>query len=281
MNERTTVFKTSCKDCIFAKWGETPEGKLEQIGCSFNDRLSIYKDTNKTEKKIDEEKEYYEIKTFCNACRNEEWVERYNVEDPYQKVTEEVSNQFDAVILFYSPVPSFGRNRKFAQEEIENAVVSVVEQSLKPNKVIVAVYDEGLNYQKIISGVDKHFKKHNIKYELTRVLYDNLKERDVIDQAVRRCDGSYYSVFKVNKDVPKDFFEKINNILNKDLIFFSCIVPKEDELHGLTIQRRVHKLVGGNKASAYGEETTVYFKVEEKIKKLAEEQGVKHMVREL
>lgn len=261
MNERNYEFNTICRDCIFATWYDDV-----QEDCELN-RIEKFHEHNEVSLENEGDKQYYKINTICNACRNKEWFEREKengIEDPKKNLWDQLSNQYDIVLTAYvSPYDS----KVINVDKILSTIESAKNQSLQPKSIIVVCNDIYVSYVKLFNKIKDKLSDTDIKYELVRVL-DESDFRACIDKGVTKCKGLYYSVFLPGYDIPTDFIEKLNNLANKEMVQFSMVEPIETS-NGLTIQRQLHTLLHGNKA----------MKIEDKIRELAQEQNVKHMIR--
>lgn len=257
MNERTADIRTICRDCIFA---EFTDDAVTQIGCKLG-RLDKFREKGKAHPIEDENGlEYYEINTFCNTCRNSEWDDKFS--EPVERVLKEVELKVDAVIIDDT-------NHDNWQEDILTSVRSLINQNLRPCRIVIVCYRK----TKPVTTLRDEMDKAGIKYDIVNVLDYSSSPYALLNHGVKRCRNQFYTVVESGDELPLDYFENINKIINDELGQFSMIEPKE-QLTGLTIQRQLHNmcqnLVG-----------TSQMNIVELIKDLAKQQNAEHMVRQL
>lgn len=257
MNERTVDIRTICRDCIFA---EFTDDAITQTGCKLG-RLDKFREKQKA-KIIEDENglEYYEIGTFCNTCRNTEWDDKFS--EPVERVLKEIEIKVDAVILDDS-------NHENWQQEIETSVNSLINQTIKPCRIVIVCYRK----TKPISTLKALMDKAEIKYDIVNVLDYCSNPYELLNHGAKRCRNQFYTVVESGDKLELDYFEKLNKLINDDLAQFSMIEPQE-QLTGLTIQRKLHNMAA-NLAQ------TSHLNIVEIIKDLAKQQNLQHMVRQL
>lgn len=257
MNERTVDFKTICRDCVFA---EFTDDAITQTGCKLG-RLDKYREKEKAHIVEDENGlEYYEINTFCNTCRDSTWDDKFS--DPVKRVMEEVSIKVDALIIDDS-------NHDDWYNDVMKSVNSLVNQTIKPCRIVIVCYRK----LKPITALKELMDNAEIKYDIVNVLDYSSSPYALLNHGVRRCRNQFYTVVESGDELPLDYFDKLNKIINEDLSQFSMIEP-QDQLTGLTVQRKLHHMsqhLAG----------TSQMNIVEIIKELAKEQNLPHMVRQL
>jgi len=260
VNERTFDLKTICRDCIFA---EFTDDAVTQTGCKLG-RLDKFRDKGKT-KPIEDENglEYYEISTLCNTCRDKNWEDKFT--DSIPRVIKEVELKIDAIILDDS-------NHDNWHQDVMVSVQSLLNQVLKPCRIVVVVY----NKMKAFSGLKELLDKAGIKYDIVNVLEYTNNSYLLLNHGISRCRNQYYSVVESGNVLPNDYFAKLNKIINNDLDQFSMIEPVNDtgSLTGLTVQRKLHQMI----QSLTGK---IDLNIIEAVKALAKEQNLEHMVKTL
>ncbi len=257
MNERTADIRTICRDCIFA---EFTEDSVTQTGCRLG-RLDKYRDKGKTNLIEDENGlEYYEISTFCNTCRDKMWDDKFS--EPVERVMNEVQLKVDAIIIDDS-------NHENWQQDIEISIKSLINQSLQPCRIVIVCYRK----TKPITALRELMDKSGIKYDIVNVLDYSSTPYALLNHGVKKCRNQFYTVVESGDELQSDYFSKINSLINDELAQFSMIEPQE-QLTGLTIQRKLHNM----SQSLSG---TSQMNIVEIIKDLAKQQNLEHMVRQL
>lgn len=256
MNERTLDIKTICRDCIFA---EFTEDAITQTGCKLG-KLDIYRDKDKA-KAIEDENglEYYEISTFCNTCRDKTWDDKFS--DPIERVIKEVEIKIDGIIVEDT------KNKDW-EKDVFTSVNSLLAQTIRPCRIVIVCYRKTQSFTKLKDFLDKA----EIKYDIVNVLEYAGNINELINHGVKKCRNQFYTIVESGSELPSDFFEKLNTIVNVDLDQFSMIEPRK-QLTGLTIQRKLHHII----QNLVGKD----FNIVEVVKKLASEQNLPHMVRQL
>lgn len=257
MNERTVDFKTICRDCIFADF---TDDSVTQTGCKLG-RLDKFREKNKTKLVEDENGlEYYEISTFCNTCRDNTWDDKFS--DPIAKVLEEVKIKVDGLVIDDSNHPNW-------EDDVLKSVNSLINQTVKPCRIVVVCYKKINPFGKMRKLMDDA----GIKYDIVNVIDYSNNPYTLLNAGVKRCRNQYYTVVESGDELPLDYFQKLNSIINDELGKFSMIEPIE-ELTGLTIQRQLHTMAANLISNSQ-------MNIVDIIKGLAEEQNAAHMVRQL
>jgi hypothetical protein len=256
LNQRTTSFRTICRDCIFA---EFTEDCLTQTGCSLG-RLNKFIDKDLASPIEDDETgvEYYEIQTFCNTCRDENWAR--GRDNPQQDIINEIALQIDGIVLSDS-------QHKNWEEETLTSVKSIVNQTHRPKKLIIGFYRKKQPLINFLSALKALCEPKKLMYEVVNILEYMPNEISMLDHLVKKAAGQYFTVCEFGEELPLTYFESLNRFVNQNLNKFSMINPI-DGLTGLTIQRQLFNLVNGS----------INDSVMTKIKELAKTQNAKHMV---
>lgn len=240
--ERTANFDTKCEPCVF----KTMENG-EQVGCQLG-RLGKYKQRGLAESDGD----YYKIKTFCKACRNEEWAE--DQDDIFESIEQETRVRCDLVIIAEDTINS---------EILTTIRSSVAGSKIYPNKIFVILNSPSIKIVDLFDSINNELKELNVKFEIIKVLDEDKPILEYVDDAVRKSKAQYYALFNAGNSVPRDFIETIDNLLNVELSRF-VMIDQPDKYKGLVVQNHIHKLLMGNKEGAT---------IEEKIRWLANEQN--------
>ena len=240
IDARTSNFVTVCKDCIFAEWEDN-----YQIGCELGRLKKFEENGYDVEMTSDESLHYYVVDTICNRC-----FSKHNTnDDPQIKDKVIAVGRFNYDLI----VDCTGIDDV---EQIKTTVDSNVNnQTIRPGKVVFLI--DNLSY------VDTHnmlseIIEDGIEFEVTRVFVDNSSELvDQYDFAVKRFNKVYYVVIKCGQEVPTDFPNMLDNILNEELRPFVLLYSKEHPFHCLVVLRSLHKAFRGSKVMP------IYEKIEE------------------
>lgn len=260
MSEKTIKIETECKDCVFFKQifeDDFPQewDMFDHYDCEL-ERIDKFRE-QKLVKHIDG---YPVIKGICNAKRDQQWVDELGIEDVEAKVKEQIQITNDFLIISYDDEHIAAKLMRSAKQ--------CAKQTLPPRNVIFIVKAEHIaNFQELYWDLH-HGMDEKIRFYFIRIIDHNKKDYECIDEAYKKIQSFYYTVWRAGKDIPEDYNEKLNKSINEDLRKISMIHPADDPLHGLTIQTAVHKLVGGNK------ERPIY----QKIPEIAKSQDLESMV---
>lgn len=261
---------THCFGCVFQHTDmvtqEDGTDFPEQLGCLAG-RLEQYEDNGaEIEEAYNEEQNYYVIKNkLCSMYRTKEWAAKQKTISitEWEKLAEKeiVGRMVDVIVL---------ANRWHTKGEIDRFLMSLSDHNGwgqiwgHPAKVHLVVADEDCvpsDYIKLLSKYDFKWKFHHI-VDLT------MTYGDMINRVGDKCDSFYYAVFDPDFSLPTNFVKKLFDRTYRELKPFSVAEPI-GIYSGLIVQSKAHRVVMGN-----GHEKSA----ETKIKELAEEQGLTHMV---
>lgn len=257
LDKRNMTLRTICRDCVFAEFNAE---LTEQTGCYFN-RLEKFKERNLIENKVDEETnlKYFEIQTFCNACRNSAWASKY--EDLVEKVKKETQIQVDFIL---APDTS----KLEWKDEVINKTTEYVNQVIRPKKIVIVLHKYTKTVLDLTLELNKIVKDTKITFEIVNVIAEiNENTKQLIDYAVDKSYSQYVTLLDCDKSIENNFIEKLNDLMNVKLRPFSLIEPTEGK-HGTVIQTHLYKLIGGS----------LNLNIVDKIKEIAKNQKVPHMI---
>lgn len=233
-------YKTICKNCIFSvKNGDV------QVGCSFDDRISKFEKLGRAEFLEDG---YYKIDGLCNACTT---YDGEVPEDAYEIIKRRITTDIDHIVLIDGQTNS----------EISEIAKSIVSQTIRPNSAIFVTKSMNINYD-LIMELNHIFPGTGIQFEVIHVRDIDATIGDCIDIAAKKCRSSYYSIF--SETVPEYFNERVDYLLNYELLRFVVIKPKSG-IHGKVVMRYAHDQVEGNSRLINGETGELIDSVEEKL----------------
>jgi hypothetical protein len=259
LNERTIEIKTECKECVFASWdGNT------QSGCNL-DRIDRFEDQGLTTLKEEDGKQFFLIDTFCNTCRNDEWADRQK-DDVYDVIKREMELKVDLFVL------SLFQGDE-AEAKIKQTLLSVLEMELKPKKLVIVIMKKKKDYAKILTAIESIMVdedgKQIIPFRLVGVFRTTANTLgELVDEGFSKAENVFYCTFSAGYEIPSNYLKKVDHLVNVEMEKFSMIEPL-DQFDGFMVQNALHKILYGNNKMP----------LSEKVKILAEEQEVKHMVR--
>jgi hypothetical protein len=267
---------TNCEDCVFALSGTDEKGITTQTGCSFN-RLEKFKEQELAE--WDDEYGYYVINTVCNIKRDREWANNadakcdcdeckedetcaYKVEQLQleRAATKECQVQNDFIILSYNEENTSARLMQSVKQCMKQTILPKILILVTNAKSIPGLKDLYQDLNQVIDGAMGFF--------FVRITDLERDEYECVDSAFPRVKSTYYTVWKTGQEIPTDYNQKFNDLINVHMKKVSMMIPANDPLHGFTVQSILHKTFCGNRGAPLSEKLTV----------TAKEQGVESMV---
>jgi len=194
----------TCEDCIFAEYKDTL-----QYGCAA-DRINKFMQRGETI--VSTSTKSYGLKRFCNLYRNQEWLDKQEIEDaPLDIAIKEIEPTFGIVIYDRNVT---GRNIKKTVESIKNLdydqkrIFVVINYIPHPNKVDPYVEE----HVEITNSINAYGIK-------TSLILNRVNEPRTIDyNAFSKCrSASHLIKMDSLSEIPKDMLKNINTSLNIDL----------------------------------------------------------------
>jgi hypothetical protein len=230
-----TRIDTICRNCVFAIYN-----KETQVGCECK---RIYKYGRKGHKIVaasddpndpppDGYKEYFVIEgTPCNMSRTKIWKEtRPDGTDLMKEAKRETRIRYNWILV----------NRKENDILLKDRLNAIKEQTLQPERISLIRYNTSPIHPSLAGSLlNKRFKFW--------VIEDMVSENDHPDIGLDAIFTKYRSPFYFISDVsdnipPPDFAEKINEIINEELVQFAIM----DTDNVRVVPTAVHiKLQGG------------------------------------
>ena len=254
LNQKTREIQTSCKDCIFAEYNNNT-----QTGCKFN-RIEQFKNNGtKIVEAYDDDKEFFVIDRFCNYCRNDQWMkDNVNGQTAEQVVKNEAKIQVDVLVYIHA-----GNYIQSIQQTID----SLNQQFMLPKSITLVNNNSTIKNHDLVLLMRNQTNQYSWRVE--QIVEENCKKLRAIDLSVKKCKGTYYIVIDAGSILRENFIYQINQMINEQLLKISLIIGNG---HSPSVtQTRLHKILAGNK----GSKTVI-----EKIKELAEEQNLEHMIKD-
>ena len=256
---------TPCAQCIFAKYDDKT-----QTGCDFG-RLDKFKERNiEIVPAFDLEREFFVVKSFCNAFRGEAWGKQYKKEEYIDQVKQEYEIQ-----LHYIIIVGEDRDKDFVvdDEYIDNQMNglgktarSVFNQSI-PAVTAIIVNNSHMPQFDIYHKAHEVFDKTPVKFYILD-MGDGSDDHDCIDEAFSNVGNGYYTVFKAGHEIDLSFGDKFNRIINEEL-YRAPYMLGYDGINGTVVQASMHRYLRGN----------LEVPLEQKIREMSEEDGSLNLIR--
>ena len=240
--------KTTCAQCVFAI--RDTEGR--QTDCEFG-RLGDYEEYNNKGRKrpldvaedfgtiaFDESTKSYEIKgKLCNLSRskNSPWAETVPPEQYQEKAFEEARLKFKVVILAMSDC---------SIEDFITTFRSVLDQTLDPELVHFVIYNKNISRAKLSARLaESEYGYDGIR----RILDTDMTAWQCLDEETSASSETYKNynyvcVLEPAKEIPYDYLEKIDYLVNKEMELVSMMAPKDGSMHGLVYSKMVREATG-------------------------------------
>lgn len=234
---KVSAISTVCKNCVFAIY----DGKT-QVGCAFNrtekvDQHDIYELIEAE----DEEKEFYILNNhICPYQRTSRWIHADD-KDIMSRAKEEVYMRWGAILL----VNKDSLNIK----DISNRIQELKNQDIPPQSAVIVLKTES---QISNTDMDEIFHLMNSNFNLWYIqneMNNDTSERFSIDTAFDKLKNSarimFYSVFKSDQQIPKDFYSKIHKYVIDDMNTYG-IIKIPGSMHCFTVSKIAHQKYAGN-----------------------------------
>ena len=255
-------FKTSCKNCIFAKFENN-----KQVDCAAG-IFDIFK--GKREFIKDDDKSYFNLEDFaCRYIRPHFWGAGLFEEEQLQKLQEETMIDLSAAIIV-------SENYK---EKLEKTINQVVNQTL-PFKELIFInsFNNRNDFKDILKIIENAQIK--IKWSIKQIVDKEIEDKYAIDLAFQSCQSLFIAQIICGENIPDNFVEKIDNY-NKQMHKFLILRPKNNLGHCLIIQRHAYDIVKGNSTVEWNETNEIISDMIVKIERIAVQQNVDWAIRNL
>lgn len=267
-----------CAGCVFAKYeGDT------QTGCNFG-RLETFKKRGvEIIPAFDLKKEFFVVKTYCNARREKGWAENYDEEKYQEQVKKEYEIRMNFIVIVGDGRVEEKDKEKVSEEwidktmeELEETLIDVREQTVTPSSVVLVnnsflpqfdAYHKAHEVFFDFEEVDKGGNPTPIKFFISQMPWEK-NDLDCIEEAFDSINNGYYCVFKSGHKVDRSFTEKLNFIINEQLEKIPYL-HGYDGINGTVVHAPLHKFLNGNKGVP----------LLQKIEEISEEDGSLFMTR--
>lgn len=253
---------TPCRDCVFAEY----EGST-QVGC-YLDMLDKMRNNGAEIVPVrDNEKEFFVVKgRACMPCRSPAWAraqDAKSLDELGDLARSEFTLKCDTFILIEA-------NNSF--EDVVRTVESLKKQKVKPRRLILMNFNLDI---KPVAVRQLLKAEPYIKWNLEQVVEDvsdGQRLPRLVNIAARKAESPYYCAFVAGFEVPEDYLSSIDKALNTDMQRLMLLVPEEEQVNGVFMQRMTHKLIGG-----FSHDESLY----EKVKAITESQECQYLVKPL
>jgi len=232
MEKKISVVSTTCKNCLFAKYdGDTQIdcelGKIEKI-----DAHPLYEIIGIN----DDEKKFFILNHhLCLHQRVAGWVhDNKSMDEMISLVKDEVKMNWGAIIILKNEHAN-------DMSRVEKRISEILEQPKKPSWIGVISNDRDLELFWIIS----HLNNQGIRWAIESGEEDIRKYIDVIFNKFKKNKFVFYGVFESDKEIPSDFYQKMQGNVIENLMQYSVIKDGES-LHCMTVNKVAHIKYQGN-----------------------------------
>jgi hypothetical protein len=267
-----------CGGCVFAKYeGDT------QTGCDFG-RLETFKKRGiDIIPAFDLKKEFFVVKTFCNARREAEWAEGHEEQECKDQVRKEYEISMSAIVIIGDGKNDESKKAQVDQEwidqtmeELEETLTAIRDQTIAPKIVIIVNncylphFDAYHKAHEVFFDSDALEKGENpapIKFYITQ-MNEGADVNLCMDESFSNVVNGYYCVFQSGHKVDRSFIERVNFIINEELEKIPYLTGY-DGINGTVVNAALHKYLHGN----------VGVPLLQKITEISEEDESQFMVR--
>ena len=246
---------TPCNGCVFAKF----EGN-KQTGCDFGRLETFQKRGIDLIPSYDLEKEFFVVKTFCSARRDETWAENFEEQEYQNQVKKEYEIRMNVIVILGD-----GRNEESKKvetgqewidqtmEELEKTLTDIREQTIAPTCVVIVNncylphFDAYHMAHEVFFDSDALEKNENpapIKFYISQ-MNKGANTELCIDEAFSSLVNGYYSVFKSGHRIDHSFIERVNSMINEELEKIPYLTGY-DGINGTVVNAPLHKYLHGN-----------------------------------
>lgn len=209
--------KTFCRKCCFAEW----DGD-KQVGCRFNNRLDIFKQRKEAELIEKDDKTFYQINRFCNACIIED--------TPIEDVENFIRPKIDYIIVL-------GENE--TEEQLFSRVSEVICSDILPENLYIVVNND-IPVKDLYIKYFNIVKDYDIKIIVTCPMVD-FDDGTCFNMTANKCKGQYIAIFQCSHPIPCNLIDIVDNLINYKMEKLLVIKPIT-EFHGTVISKQMIKL---------------------------------------
>jgi hypothetical protein len=155
---------------------------------------------------------------------------------------------------------------------ILDRIKDLEQQEFKPTRIISCVKRPEF-VEETIKILSENKEKTNIEYNIVQLFDFVHRDLEIVDECYRYNMG-YLMVFESNKEIPKNAFYQLNELLQTGNGVFYIDPYKGEELHGMTIHCRAFEKLYGNKPIIHPDGTVDKRTFAERIEELSQVKGV-------
>ena len=217
------MVKTLCNSCVFFNYYDKPI-------CFMDNRVDKFFELGQAE---EDEKGNVTINRLCNTCRNQETVDkRYkglSIQEVKNKTREFVIPTVDYIILV---------DKSNCKDELDNTITKIRQSTILPSKVFFGIVGDDVNAKSVYKT------SRNLTDRIKNVYVVNLFKKDpsrieVLDDCIKKSTAMFTSIFVSGYDIPSDFIEQIDQIVNENLIQLPLITNSDGTINGTVILRTI------------------------------------------
>lgn len=223
---------SKCKECVFAQFEQTQPWHKTQVGCLF-DRVDKFKNRGTNVEWVEGDAvSANEVHVFCNNIRSEPWLKEHkvSVEEGMKKVRKDNTINWSGIVYTYSN----------NIQEIKNSVLSLSKSKIKPEKIMVSVFNKDIDYIELVSGI----RAMSINNVIFNRIIENKYEKYLVDYSVNLITSNFYMEVLAGQTIQEDTISKIDNLINDDCKMVSMAKNEDGTIQ--FINRLVHKSLYGN-----------------------------------
>src|SRR3990167_8272488 len=134
-----------CRECVFGQFTQDQPWHKTQTGCLF-DRVDKFKNRGTNVQWVEGDAvSANEVHVFCNCIRSQPWLDEHkiNLEAGMEKVRKDNTINWSGVVYSYSN----------NIQDIKNSVLSLSKSKIKPEKIMVSIFNSEIDYVELISSI--------------------------------------------------------------------------------------------------------------------------------
>jgi hypothetical protein len=155
---------------------------------------------------------------------------------------------------------------------IKKRLNEISDQEFKTTRVIACVKRPEF-VAETIQILSEYKEDHNIEYNVVQLYEFDNNDLEIVDECYRYNLG-YLAIFESDKEIPKNCFSQLDELLKSDKGVFYIGPYKGEELHGMTIHCKAFKLLNGNKFIVHPDGTRDNRKYAERVRDLTQLEGL-------
>lgn len=221
-----------CRECVFSVMAQTQPWHKTQTGCLFN-RVDKFKNRDTRVEFVEGDAvSANEIHVFCNCIRSQPWLDEHkiNIEEGMKKVRKDNTINWSAIVYTY------GDNI----QEIKNSVLSLSKSKIKPEKIMVSVFNKDIDYIELVSSI----RAMSINNVIFNRIIENKYEKYLVDYSVNLINSEFYMEVLAGQTIQEDTVSHIDSLINDDCKMVS--MSKNESGTVQFVNRLVHKSLYGN-----------------------------------